>query len=135
MVSGSLIVVSGVIIHEGRVLLTQRRVDKSYPFTWECPGGKVEGTETHHDALFRELCEEVGIVCDRISKESIWNGTFARNDRNIHISMYLVDTGYLKLNPVAREGQGIGWFTAEEMQRLTLAPGNALAVDAIAGCL
>lgn len=37
-------VVSGVIIQKGRILLTQRREEQDFPFTWECPGGKVESS-------------------------------------------------------------------------------------------
>lgn len=54
-------VVSAVIIRAGRILLTQRPDGKDFPFTWECPGGKVEGNESHNLALARELMEELGI--------------------------------------------------------------------------
>jgi 8-oxo-dGTP diphosphatase len=46
---------------DGRVLITQRRPQAFMPLKWEFPGGKVEPLETDHDALKRELREELGI--------------------------------------------------------------------------
>ncbi|MGM9490231.1 NUDIX domain-containing protein [Ideonella sp. YS5] len=46
---------------EGRFLLTSRPEGKVYAGYWEFPGGKIERGETVHDALARELHEELGI--------------------------------------------------------------------------
>jgi 8-oxo-dGTP diphosphatase len=47
---------------EGRFLLTSRPQGKVYAGYWEFPGGKLEAGETVHDALARELHEELGIT-------------------------------------------------------------------------
>ena len=46
---------------EGRVLACRRAPHKSLAGLWEFPGGKVEQGESTHDALCRELREEIGI--------------------------------------------------------------------------
>lgn len=131
-------VVSAVIVRNGRLLLTQRRHDKDFPFTWESPGGKVEGNESHHDALRRELKEELGInnAVIGVGVRSLWMSEFnhpsVREDRRqILLIMYPVG---LEANetPTPQEDQGIGWFTVEEMLALKLAPGNERAKRAIA---
>src|SRR3546814_16391322 len=46
---------------DGRVLIAQRPVGKIAAGQWEFPGGKIETGESAHDALVRELREEIGI--------------------------------------------------------------------------
>ncbi len=55
-----LFVVAALIARRGRVLLSQRRGDQSFPLAWEFPGGKVEAGETPEEALVREIDEELG---------------------------------------------------------------------------
>lgn len=130
-------VVSAVIVRDGRILLTQRLPEKDYPFAWECPGGKVDGDESHHDAIRRELREELGVSGAedvQPAQQAIWCGRVKKEDRSeIFLLMYPV---FLTADarPYAREGQGIGWFTSAEMSRLTLTPGNRAACYYIAHC-
>jgi 8-oxo-dGTP diphosphatase len=53
-------VVAALIERRGRVLLSQRREDQSFPLMWEFPGGKVEPGESPCAALEREIREELG---------------------------------------------------------------------------
>jgi 8-oxo-dGTP diphosphatase len=54
-------VVAGVIERDGRILICQRAPGKRHALKWEFPGGKVEPGEDPHQALARELDEELGI--------------------------------------------------------------------------
>lgn len=123
-------VVSAVIIRHGRILLTQRRADKDFPHAWECPGGKVEGEETHHAALDRELREELGLRVGRIAAESMWTGVFENlvlRAQRACVRVTFYEVSQLASRPVPQEGQGMGWFTAKEMIALNLAPANTNA--------
>ncbi|MBR0432868.1 MAG: (deoxy)nucleoside triphosphate pyrophosphohydrolase [Bacteroidaceae bacterium] len=51
-------VVAAIIIHEGRILATQRGYGSMKDY-WEFPGGKVEAGETREEALHREIREEL----------------------------------------------------------------------------
>ena len=52
----------GVLIREdGRVLLASRPEGNPWAGYWEFPGGKLEDGETVHQALVRELDEELGV--------------------------------------------------------------------------
>ena len=55
----------GLIIHEDKILLTQR---KGVPHIWELPGGKVEVNEEPSNAAIREVKEETGYEIEVISK-------------------------------------------------------------------
>lgn len=59
-------VAAGVILdQQGNVLLAQRPEGKPWAGWWEFPGGKIEQGETPHQALIRELKEELGIDVDK----------------------------------------------------------------------
>ena len=52
----------GIIRDEqSRILITKRPFHKSHGGLWEFPGGKIELNEMSHEALCREIKEEVGL--------------------------------------------------------------------------
>jgi 8-oxo-dGTP diphosphatase len=57
----TIIVTAGVVIEQGKVLVTQRKEDSSQGLLWEFPGGKVKEGEGPREALRRELKEELDI--------------------------------------------------------------------------
>lgn len=57
----TVVVAAGVLIENGKVLLTQRKVGAHLEGLWEFPGGKVEAGEDPRAALARELKEEVDL--------------------------------------------------------------------------
>jgi 8-oxo-dGTP diphosphatase len=57
----TVLVAAGVVIEDGRVLLTQRKAGTHLAGAWEFPGGKVHPGEDPREALRRELAEELGI--------------------------------------------------------------------------
>jgi 8-oxo-dGTP diphosphatase len=57
----TLIVSAGLIMKEGKILVTQRKEDSSHGLLWEFPGGKVKEGEEPREALRRELKEELDV--------------------------------------------------------------------------
>jgi 8-oxo-dGTP diphosphatase len=57
----AVIVSAGILVEDGRVLLTQRKAGGHLAGMSEFPGGKVEEGEDPRRALARELGEELGI--------------------------------------------------------------------------
>lgn len=60
----AIIVVAAVIEQDDRFLVTLRAEGTHLGGRWEFPGGKVHVSETHAEALRRELYEELDIVAD-----------------------------------------------------------------------
>jgi 8-oxo-dGTP diphosphatase len=50
-----------VLLHQGKVLATQRSNSMDLPGLWEFPGGKVEPEESPATCLVREIWEELSI--------------------------------------------------------------------------
>ena len=48
----------------GRILITRRRRDAHLGGLWEFPGGKRHPGESAHEALRRELLEELGVAVE-----------------------------------------------------------------------
>ena len=53
-------VVCGVLIKNGKYLITQKGGDKDHSL-WEFPGGKVNPNETCFEAIYQEIKEELDI--------------------------------------------------------------------------
>lgn len=123
-------VVSAVITCSDRILLTQRRQNGSFPFEWECPGGKVEGDEAAIVAIQRELQEEIAIKVSLtlIAPWALLSVDFDPpilsnpSTVNFHRVILGADTVPFVIHP--REVLGYGWFTFEEAATLPLLPGN-----------
>ncbi len=55
---------AGLVFHDGRLLLAQRKPDAHLGGLWEFPGGKREPGETFEACLVRELQEELAITVE-----------------------------------------------------------------------
>jgi 8-oxo-dGTP diphosphatase len=130
-------VVSAVVLHEGRVLLTQRPAGKDFAFSFETPGGKVEKGETHEQALRREFREELdGDLVDMAEKPM---HVSAHEDVGVTIAFYVATVRPFASSPRTYprpvEGQGMIWANARELTALaltkSLTPGTAQAMGKI----
>jgi 8-oxo-dGTP pyrophosphatase MutT (NUDIX family) len=149
-------VVSGIIVRDGRMLMTQRLARQDYPLTWECPGGKLEPkrfvnemkTETGGVrliwALRRELREELGMDLQLTRLEPVWHGDIEQHRKARPgcrpLPPRLLRLTFLWVTSIlgearSREGQGFGWFSREMVHgaflAMELTPGNARAHEAI----
>jgi len=124
-------VVSGVLVRNRRVLLTQRRArDRVFPLDWECPGGKVDEGETLRRALVRELLEEIAFDDDFapdlapffvVEFPNVLHDRGGRPALPVRVHFFLVRTsaGFV---PRLREVDGAGWFTRAQALTLPLLP-------------
>ena len=110
----------GVLIKaDGSFLLTSRPLGKAYCGYWEFPGGKIESGETVHDALRRELNEELGI---NIESAQAWK------EAVVDYPHALVRLSFCKVfrwsgDLQMREGQAFSWQTLP-VQLAPILPGT-----------
>jgi 8-oxo-dGTP diphosphatase len=134
-----MMVVSAAVIREDagvkRLLLAQRKTGGSYPLAWCTPGGKVEPGETHIEALRWEIEEEVRVRLGR--KDATWSaaawkrlfaheGTSTTTGKPYRLTCYTTtdERGVFRTLAPGDGIVGIGWFTANEVEGLTLAPAD-----------
>ncbi|MEO8010513.1 MAG: NUDIX domain-containing protein, partial [Dokdonella sp.] len=117
-------VVAGVLRdRRGRVLLAQRPQGKQHAGLWEFPGGKVEHGEAAHDALARELDEELGIEVDAARPLiSIPNGRIVLDAWDVPVW-----SGRLH----AREGQTLAWIDLAAIDAATMPPADRPVLAAL----
>lgn len=112
-----LLVAAGVVRDEqGRILLAQRPPGKHLAGTWEFPGGKCEPGESGHEALARELREELGIQVQESAP--LLSLTHAYPEKTVRLMLREVCSW--RGQPVGLEGQPLRWARLEEMADLPM---------------
>jgi 8-oxo-dGTP diphosphatase len=109
----AIVVVAAVIERDDRFLLTLRTPGTHLQGHWEFPGGKCQPTETHAEALRRELFEELDIVAT--VGERIFTVTHAYEERSVELHFY--QCGYDgEAKPML--GQQMAWVTRADLHTL-----------------
>jgi 8-oxo-dGTP diphosphatase len=115
--------VGAFIVQQESVLLGKRSADRSsYPNVWDVFGGHIESGECRHQALARELFEELGILPTRshyLETVSVLDST---HDAGTTCHFYLVTAwNGTPANRQPQEHSEIRWFQREEATQLELA--------------
>ncbi len=121
------------------VLLCKRTQNASiHPGHWALFGGKIESNELPEKAVRRELKQELeasDIDFERLTMEKLCDVSI-RRENGKHIIRYFsslleiaIDELKLKRLEGKVEGEGLGWFTAEETHHLIMRPEDRIAVN------
>ncbi len=115
----------GVIKQDDQYFLTKRLADTHQGGKWEFPGGKVEADETVHQALFRELKEEVAI--EALTCTPLMQISHDYGDKKVLLDVFVVDnfTGEAK----ALEGQQSAWVTLAQFADLNFPAANKAIIE------
>jgi 8-oxo-dGTP diphosphatase len=110
---------------DGQVLFAQRPPGKAYAGYWEFPGGKIEPGESAHDALVRELHEELDV---RVTGATAWlTQQHVYPHAFVELQFFLVTQWQGEVRP--QEGQQVAWqvpgaWTVSPMLPALLAAGS-----------
>jgi 8-oxo-dGTP diphosphatase len=113
-------VVIGAVKKDNKFLLTKRQSPKKEWNKWQFPGGEVEFGETLHQALKREMLEEIGCEIQIVKKQPKVFEIFRLSDKfHAIFFVYLCQLSdkncKIKLDKEASAHQ---WFTIEEIYSL-----------------
>ena len=119
--------VVGVIVRDGKMLCVQRSEhSKEYiSLQWEFPGGKVEVGESRHEALVREIREELAVdvlVLDLLI-------TVEHTYPDFHLVMHSYTCSIAKGEPVLKEHVASKWLRVEELDQLDWAAADIPIVE------
>lgn len=121
-----ILVAVGILFnHRHDVLLSWRNAQKTPGNCWEFPGGKIENGETDHQALCRELNEELGIEVKKA--EPLFS--FAHEYENCRVLLNLWKVSQYKNNPQGKEGQMLTWASVSHLHFFKLPEANHTIVD------
>lgn len=112
---------------ENQVLLTLRQAHQHQANLWEFPGGKVEEDETVHDALKREILEEVAITI--IAAEPLLTVSHDYDDRSVLLDVWRVDK--FEGTPYGQEGQKMRWCSIADLAESEFPKANEPIIKAL----
>ncbi len=115
-----LVVTAGLILKDGKLLVTQRREDSPHGLLWEFPGGKMEEGEGPKEALQRELREELGI---EVKVKRIFEVVFCK-DPIYPILLLAYWCSLEKGSPQPIGCKDLQWVSLQELRGLPMPPAD-----------
>ncbi len=131
----TVLVAAGVLLEEGRVLLTQRKSGSHLEGMWEFPGGKAEAGEDPKDALVRELREELGI---ETAVDDILDVTFHRYDeadKAVLLLFYRVHRTARSPDPQALDVAAFTWAESVDLDPAKFPPADVAVLTKVRALL
>lgn len=123
-----LIIVAAVaLIKNKKVFFQERPAEKSMPFLWELPGGKIKIGETPEIALIREVNEELGISINSVDLRSLTFISHAYKDFNLLMPVYLCKKWMGNILP--RENQKFKFFNKNELKKINILEADLSLID------
>ena len=122
----SIEVVAAVILHEGRILATQRGYGE-WKDWWEFPGGKMEAGETPEEALVREILEELSTEISVDEFLCTVEYDYPKFSLTMHCYLCSLVTEALHLN----EHEAAKWLTQDELDSVEWLPADLKVIEAL----
>ena len=120
-------VVGAVVLRDGLIMCAQRGSNGTLPGLWEFPGGKIESGETHHQALAREINEELGCSV-RVGAE-ITTTVHEYSFGEVTLTTYYCEL--VSGEPRTTEHSALAWLQPVDLNSIEWAPADIPAVNQI----
>ena len=116
-----------VVVHDGKILIAQRKKTMKQGGLWEFPGGKIEQGESAPDCIRREFMEELGMPVHVGDYLCEMNYTYAGLD-DFHFDTYWATCD----NPTPSKldaHEQIAWVSQSELDNYDFCPADVPLVQ------
>lgn len=135
---GPAFVVAACIVRNGEVLLAQRNQPESpnAHLRWELPGGKVKLKESPHEALIREIHEELGTKIEVVRLlPHVQSNIYLTTSETVHSIVLafeaVLSRGAPAPTPQEKSVLGVRWTKPSGIDRFSLLPGTRQFVQCL----
>jgi 8-oxo-dGTP diphosphatase len=116
----TVIVAAGLVIEQGKILVTQRMKNSLHGLLWEFPGGKVKEGEDPREALRRELKEELDV---EVEVGRLFDAVFySYPEFPVLLLVYRCRVGKGYLRPIGCHD--LQWVTLTGLKKLAMPPAD-----------
>lgn len=113
-------VTAAVVEKNGKYLVAQRKRGSHLEYTWEFPGGKIEGDESPQECLQREILEEFNVE----SKVGDFLGSITHKYSDFSIELNAFQVVLLGKILDLKSHEKIQWVSESELGKIELAPAD-----------
>jgi len=113
---------TGILEHDGRILIQKRKSKGVWANLWEFPGGRLEPGETPEMALVREYLEETELAVDSLQKITTVHHSYMNYRVTLHCYFCSLTDG--KFEPVLHGAQEYRWIEPDELLHYAFPSGH-----------
>jgi A/G-specific adenine glycosylase len=118
---------TGILEHEGRILIQKRKPKGVWANLWEFPGGRLEPGETPEMALVREYLEETELAVCNLKKITTVQHSYTIYRVTLHCYFCSLLDG--RFEPVLHGAQEYRWLQPEQLSAFALPAGHRKLID------
>jgi len=113
---------TGIVKHDGRILIQKRKSKGVWANLWEFPGGRLEPGETPEMALVREYLEETELRITNLKKITTVQHSYTVYRVTLHC--YFCDLTDGRFEPVLHGAQEYRWVQPDELSDYAFPSGH-----------
>jgi len=111
------VVVDGLIISKNKILLIKRASHLTNPNKYGLPGGYLNRDETTIEAIQREILEETGYTCKKVTLFTIIDDPNRRGEDRQNVEFCFVIEPGKKISKPDNESSAIKWFDLNKLPK------------------